>query len=68
MYYKDLVEVYEALHKTPKRLEKTEILVAFLKSLSKQDLQEVLHLLRGKVFSQQDSKYLHLQPKHHSFS
>jgi len=49
MKYSELVEVYEKLASTTKRLEKTEILAGFLKKLSVED-KEVLYLLQGTIF------------------
>lgn len=56
MEYAALVEVYEKLVATTKRLEKTEILADFLKRIPEQELESVILLLEGKVFGQQDSR------------
>jgi DNA ligase 1 len=55
MRYLKLAELYEALSKTTKRLEKTEILSKFLKELSEQD-REVLYLLLGDIFPEYTEK------------
>ena len=41
MKYEELVNVYEALGATTKRLEKTEILADFLKTVELEDLQKI---------------------------
>src|SRR3989344_4026728 len=56
MDYREMVEVYEALGKTTKRLEKTEILTTFLKKVNKIDLKDVIYLLKGKVFPMNDAR------------
>ena len=56
MKYSEFVEVYERLSKTTKRLEKTDILSEFLKKLSKDDDEEWIYLIRGKVLPDYDSR------------
>ena len=56
MKYSEFVEVYERLSKTTKRLEKTDILSEFLKKLSKDDDEEWVYLIRGKVLPDYDSR------------
>lgn len=48
--YKELVDVYEALTSTTKRLEKTAILAEFLKNIPAELLPTVTLLSLGKVF------------------
>ncbi len=48
MNYSKLVEVYIALEKTTKRLEKTYIISKFLKKVPKSDIGEVIYLLQGR--------------------
>jgi len=55
MNYKKLAEVYEALGSTTKRLEKTDILSKFVKSLKESD-KEVMYLLIGSVFPEYSEK------------
>jgi len=50
MRYKELVDVYEALTSTTKRLEKTAILAQFLKNTEAEILPIVTLLSLGKVF------------------
>jgi len=50
MKYKELVDVYEALNSTTKRLEKTAILAEFLKNTDAEILPVVTLLSLGKVF------------------
>jgi len=57
MKYSKLVEVYEKLGATTKRLEKTDILAKFLKELDTGD-KEVLYLLQGSVFPDYEEKVI----------
>jgi len=50
MQYQHLAEVYEKISKTSKRLEKTSLCAALLKSSSDSDLQYIIPLLQGKMF------------------
>ncbi|MBM3199537.1 ATP-dependent DNA ligase [Candidatus Woesearchaeota archaeon] len=56
MIYQDLVEVYERLGKTTKRLEKTYIISEFLKKSPKEVIKEVIYLLEGRVFPPWDER------------
>ena len=56
MEYSSLVEVYEELNKTTKRLEKTHIISEFLKDVSLDDIEHVMLLLEGRVFPNYDSR------------
>lgn len=58
MEYTELVDVYEALDATTKRLEMTHILADALESAADEDLERVVLLLQGKVFPawQKDKK------------
>src|SRR3989344_2311520 len=56
MDYSELVNLYEALEKTTKRLEKTEILSNFLKKIDKEDFEFVMYLLQGRVFPSWDER------------
>jgi len=58
MNYSKLVEVYIALEKTTKRLEKTYIISKFLKKVPKSDIGEVIYLLQGRVFAPWDERKL----------
>ena len=50
MKYENLVNVYEKLNNTTKRLEKTEILSNFLKTVDSELLPPVTLMCLGKVF------------------
>ena len=50
MKYEELVNVYEALGATTKRLEKTGILADFLKTVEEDDLQKITLMALGSVF------------------
>tara|TARA_Y100000310_G_scaffold136745_1_gene135604 strand:- start:19 stop:1695 length:1677 start_codon:yes stop_codon:yes gene_type:complete len=56
MKYKKLVDMYDKLGSTTKRLEKTKIIADFLKKTSSGDLVNVVHLLSGRVFPAWDSR------------
>jgi len=55
MQYKKLVEVYEELSSTTKRLEKIKILSKFLSYLHEDD-KEVLYLLMGEIYPEYNEK------------
>jgi len=50
MKYIDLAEHYEALEKTSKRLEKTNIIADLLKNTTDKELSVIILLLQGKIF------------------
>ncbi len=54
MQFKEFVDVYEALSKTTKRLEKIQILSEFLRVLKKKGKSEWIYLLRGRVIPDYD--------------
>ena len=54
MKYQKLVNVYQRLEATTKRLEKTHIISEFLKTVEAEDLPKVILLLQGKVFPNWD--------------
>jgi len=56
MKYSEIVDVYEALGGTTKRLEKTTILAEFLKKLEKSGEEEWIYLIRGSVLPEYDSR------------
>ncbi len=56
MDYPKLVEIYQELEKTTKKLEKTKIIAEFLEKVPKDDLKNVVHLLQGKVFPDYDER------------
>ena len=55
MQYKKLVEVYESLSRTTKRLEKIDILSNFLRHLDNSD-KDVLYLLVGRIYAEYDER------------
>jgi DNA ligase-1 len=55
MLYNKLVELYESLGLTSKRLEKTDILSKFLEYLSEKD-KDVLYLLNGEIYPNYDER------------
>jgi len=56
MQYSKLVEIYEKLEATPKRLEKTFIISKFLKNIKEDDLESTILLLQGKIFPEWDER------------
>ncbi len=50
MDYSILVQFYQRLENTPKRLEKTHIISKLLETTKAEDLQYVIYLLEGRVF------------------
>lgn len=56
MDYSRLVEVYEELNKTTKRLEKTHIISEFLKEVGLDDIEQVVLLLEGRIFPNYDAR------------
>ncbi|MEK6887307.1 MAG: DNA ligase, partial [Nanoarchaeota archaeon] len=63
MDYSDLVEIYEKLEKTSKRLEKTHILSEFIKIVSVDDLPYVVLLLQGNVYPPVEEKKIGVAAK-----
>ncbi len=56
MRYLSLVNIYQQLEKTAKRLEKTAIIAQFLAPVPAEELSSLIMLLQGRVFSQWDSR------------
>lgn len=56
MLYSGLVEMYEKLESTSKRLEKTSILADFLKSIKHEKNKEVVYLIQGRIFPDYDKR------------
>ncbi|MEK6826281.1 MAG: DNA ligase, partial [Nanoarchaeota archaeon] len=56
MDYSELVEVYLALEKTSKRLEKIDIVSELIKKCRKDELTIIIHLLEGRVFPDYDER------------
>ena len=56
MKYSQLIEVYDRLEKTSKRLEKIEIIADFLKKVDKHELKEVVYLVEGRIFPEWDKR------------
>ena len=56
MEYSKLVDLYQKLESTPKRLEKTHLLSEFLKQVPKEDMHHIMLLVQGKVFPNWDDR------------
>lgn len=63
MDYKELVEVYEDLEKTTKKLGKTYILSRIIKKASEEDLKYLPYLLQGIIFTNYDERELGVSQK-----
>ncbi len=63
MDYKELVETYNALDNTSKRLEKTNIISKLIKKTGKEDIIEVIYLLQGIVFPIWDERKIGMGSK-----
>src|SRR3989344_9094666 len=63
MEYIDLVEVFENLEKTSKRLEKTYILSELLKKATKEDIEYIIYLVQGRIFPQWDQREIGMSSK-----
>jgi DNA ligase 1 len=63
MHYSKLVEVYEKLEATTKRLEHTQIISEFLKKVSLEDLGTAILLLEGRVFPRWDQREIGIGSK-----
>lgn len=58
MQYSKLVDVYEKLESTTKRLEKTKIISDFLKRISDDEIDHLMLLVQGRVFPNWDQREL----------
>jgi len=56
MYYATIVDLYESLAATSKRLQKTWLVAQFLKRVPTQDLAHVVLLMQGRVFPLHDDR------------
>ncbi len=63
MDYSELVEVYEKLSATTKKLEKRDIIAEFIKNLSTEDLRIVIPLIQGKIFLEVEEQELGIADK-----
>lgn len=64
MDYIKLADIYEALEKTTKRLEKTYILSQFMKDIKKtSDIEPIINLLRGSPFPSWDERKIGVSDK-----
>ena len=63
MLYSRLVEVYEGLESTTKRLEHTYAISEFLKGIDVNDLGTAILLLEGRVFPRGDEREIGMASK-----
>jgi DNA ligase 1 len=63
MQYSELVEIYERLEVTSKRLEHTHIISEFLRTVSIEDLGSIVLLIEGRVFPRWDEREIGVASK-----
>ncbi len=63
MKYSELVELYERLDSTTKRLEKTYFLAKFLRETSADEIEPVILLVQGRVFPSYDEREIGVASK-----
>ncbi len=63
IYYEKLVELYQELESTTKRLEKTFLIAKFLSKCQEEDLESVILLLQGRVFPEWDPREIGIASK-----
>jgi DNA ligase 1 len=63
MYYQDLINVYEKISLTSKRLEKVAILSEFISKLNENEISNVMLLLKGRVYEDWNRKELGMSSK-----
>ena len=56
MLYSKLARLYQELEDSPKRLEKTDKISKFLKTLDHEDIEAVVLLLQGRLFQLWDQR------------
>lgn len=63
MKYSDLVEVYEKIESTSKRLEKTFYISELLKKTNEEDISTIILLLRGQLYPDWDKRKIGVASK-----
>ncbi|NQU98030.1 ATP-dependent DNA ligase [Candidatus Woesearchaeota archaeon] len=63
MKYSDLVDVYEKIESTSKRLEKTHYISELLKKTSAEDIPTITLLIRGRLFPDWDKRKIGVASK-----
>ena len=63
MLYKSLVELYQKLEATTKKLEKTRYIAEFLKQIKEKELNHILCLIQGTVFPKWDQREIGFSSK-----
>ncbi|RLJ00431.1 MAG: DNA ligase [Candidatus Aenigmatarchaeota archaeon] len=63
MDYSELVEIYEKLSATTKKLEKRDIIAEFIKNLDTNELEIVIPLIQGKIFLEVEEQELGIADK-----
>ena len=63
MEYSKLVDVYEKLSATTKKLEKTEIVANFIKNLNSEELKIAIPMLQGKIFLESEEQEIGIADK-----
>src|SRR3989344_7719376 len=63
MHYSKLVEIYEKIDATAKRLEQTDIISKFLKEVDADDLGPMILLMEGRIFPRWDTREVGIAAK-----
>jgi DNA ligase 1 len=63
MQYSKLVDIYEKLESTTKRLEHTHIISEFLKNVQPEELNSIMLLLEGRIFPRWDEREIGMASK-----
>jgi len=63
MQYSELVEVYDKLESTSKRLEKTYYISELLKKTPKKELEKIILLIQGRVFPRTEERNIGVASK-----
>ncbi|MBW3020379.1 DNA ligase, partial [Candidatus Woesearchaeota archaeon] len=63
MNYEKLIETYDKLESTSKRLEKTYYVSELLKKTKEDDLDKIILLLQGKIFPNTDKRKIGVSSK-----
>lgn len=63
MYYSSLVKLYQQLENTPKRLQKTNYLCQFLKTVVDEEIGDIILLLQGRAFPVWDQRTIGIADK-----
>ncbi|MDO8661407.1 MAG: ATP-dependent DNA ligase, partial [Candidatus Woesearchaeota archaeon] len=63
MLYSELVQLYQELEKTTKRLEKTKILAEFIQCMTEKEYETLFLLIEGRIFPTWDERVIGVASK-----